>query len=397
MLINKIIYGILVIIVFWFLLVYPGYLPVIIFLFFIILPMVLWALSIYMYANIQMECHVEETLCHKDQGMELKIRVKNRCFVPLSRAELAVSYEYPNHSKSNFEKFTIWSDSRSEKSFSEKIHTPYAGKLNIRVEQFVLYDYFSLFKRKKRIDYSKIVTVYPTLNKLNLVVEQKRYVNTLDSETYSDSIHGDDPSEIFGIREYIPGDKIQHIHWKLSSRSDELVIKEFSQPVTYPAIILIDLEPCGHGMERIKTVDVLLETVFSLSYSMLLEEYPHYMSWYDYRDARFIHQGIKNLETMYEALNEIFEIRENTVVRQGFISCKSALGRDTFFDNLLYVTNLADSLAIAELQDSRLAKKYRIVNIYGEPLNHTAFVEENCEIYNITPGSVVSDVQGLIL
>ena len=397
MLINKIIYGILMLIAFWFLLVYPGYLPVILFLFFTIWPLVLWALSIYMNANIEMDCRAEENLCHKDQGVELKIFVKNKCFMPVTKGELAVSYEYPNHCQNGREKIYIWAHSRSEKSFPVKIQTPYAGKLNIHVERLVLYDYFRLFKRKKRIDYSKTVTVYPALNKLNLVVEQKRYVNTLDSETYSDAIHGDDPSEIFGIREYIPGDKIQRIHWKLSSRTDELVIKEFSQPVTYPTIILIDLEPCGHGMERIKTVDGLLETVFSLSYSMLLEEYPHYLSWYEYRDARFKHQGIKDLETMYEALNEVFEIQENTLARQGFISCKSTLGRDTMFDNLLYVTNLADSLTIAELLDSRLSKNYKILNVYGEPLEDTAFAEENCEIYDITPGSIVSDVQGLIL
>lgn len=37
---------------------------------------------------------------------------------------------------------------------------------------------------------------------------------------------GYDFSDISGIREYIPGDKLQNIHWKLSSKKEELMVKE---------------------------------------------------------------------------------------------------------------------------------------------------------------------------
>ena len=36
---------------------------------------------------------------------------------------------------------------------------------------------------------------------------------------------GYDFSEVTGIREYIPGDKLQNIHWKLSAKKDILMVR----------------------------------------------------------------------------------------------------------------------------------------------------------------------------
>ena len=52
-----------------------------------------------------------------------------------------------------------------------------------------------------------------------------------DSDRFSTYKKGDDPSEIFDIREYADGDKIQRIHWKLSSKTGDLMVKEGSLPL----------------------------------------------------------------------------------------------------------------------------------------------------------------------
>lgn len=51
---------------------------------------------------------------------------------------------------------------------------------------------------------------------------------------------GSDPSEMFDIREYAPGDDIRAIHWKLSSKTDELILREASDPSHYDVAVLPD-------------------------------------------------------------------------------------------------------------------------------------------------------------
>ena len=52
---------------------------------------------------------------------------------------------------------------------------------------------------------------------------------------------GYDFSEISGIREYIPGDKLQNIHWKLSVKKDELMVKERMSVSAMQLNVLVEL------------------------------------------------------------------------------------------------------------------------------------------------------------
>lgn len=51
---------------------------------------------------------------------------------------------------------------------------------------------------------------------------------------------GNDLSEIYDIREYVPGDDIRAIHWKLSSKTDRMIVRQPSEPFHYNVVILPD-------------------------------------------------------------------------------------------------------------------------------------------------------------
>lgn len=36
---------------------------------------------------------------------------------------------------------------------------------------------------------------------------------------------GNDPSEIFDIKDYTPGDDLRFVHWKLSGKADHLIMR----------------------------------------------------------------------------------------------------------------------------------------------------------------------------
>ena len=52
-----------------------------------------------------------------------------------------------------------------------------------------------------------------------------------EAEVYDDKTGGAAVSEVFQIRSFQPGDKIQNIHWKLSAKEDELMVRENSLPM----------------------------------------------------------------------------------------------------------------------------------------------------------------------
>lgn len=53
---------------------------------------------------------------------------------------------------------------------------------------------------------------------------------------------GADLTEATDVRVYLPGDRMRSIHWKLSSKSEELIVRDYSQNIGNTVCILCDLE-----------------------------------------------------------------------------------------------------------------------------------------------------------
>ena len=66
----------------------------------------------------------------------------------------------------------------------------------------------------------------------------------LDGSVYDEYRAGFDQSEVFEIRPYRPGDKTAQIHWKLSQKTDTLMLRQGSLPVK-TALLLIPEAPLG--------------------------------------------------------------------------------------------------------------------------------------------------------
>jgi hypothetical protein len=88
---------------------------------------------------------------------------------------------------------------------------------------------------------------------------------------YSQSRAGGDPSEVFALREYRDGDMQNRIHWKLSSRSDEFIVKEPSEQVNSRVLIIPDLPSCKTDADA----DGVLDVFASISYFLARERLPY--------------------------------------------------------------------------------------------------------------------------
>ena len=83
----------------------------------------------------------------------------------------------------------------------------------------------------------------------------------------------EDLSSPSDIRSYQSGDPIKKIHWKLSLRKNELLVRKYEEPVLSEALILMDCSrppDWGHPEAGADIRDTLLETAASV-YSDLLE------------------------------------------------------------------------------------------------------------------------------
>ena len=97
-------------------------------------------------------------------------------------------------------------------------------------------------------------------------------------EQWSSSRPGFDPSETFSLRAYVPGDPIRQIHWKLSSKTDTLMLRELGLPVTEETLLLLDTAAPAGAVDA-AALDAAVTALLSLSCALAAQGTAHSVGW----------------------------------------------------------------------------------------------------------------------
>ncbi len=181
----------------------------------------------------------------------------------------------------------------------------HCGNVSIKVEKVKIYDYLNLFATTvgKNFD-TQDVLVMPPLKDIYLGRDRWYNETNEDSDRFSLYKKGDDPSEIFDIRDFKDGDRIQRIHWKLSSKAGHYMVKEGSLPLAKAVYIFIDL--CA---ETSDAADLLVQGVYSVSMQLMEQGVPQYYIWFDNKNDLIQEQLIENEEELFWMFEDLFKCR----------------------------------------------------------------------------------------
>ncbi len=129
-------------------------------------------------------------------------------------------------------------------------------------------DFFGLWRSKELPSSEEFITVYPTLFFPRVSLSENTTVIS-DSEQYSRVRPGSDPSETFSVREYMPGDPIRRIHWKLSQKSEHLMLRELGLPVVNKTLLVFRNALCEGETVSPGTADAMAEAFLSVSRALV--------------------------------------------------------------------------------------------------------------------------------
>ncbi|MBO4383092.1 MAG: DUF58 domain-containing protein [Clostridia bacterium] len=121
--------------------------------------------------------------------------------------------------------------------FAESVET---GQLYIVLDHLATRDLFGLVRFPAETRLKRVVLVEPIRIPTEVNVSDVRETEG-DSERYSMLEPGRDVSETFDVRPYAPGDEVRAIHWKLSAKSDDFMVRRFVKPVNYSVVLLVEL------------------------------------------------------------------------------------------------------------------------------------------------------------
>ncbi len=160
--------------------------------------------------------------------------------------------------------------SSSNRVFEIEYIPKLCGVVELSCTQAMAYDVLGLVGLSIEKPKTKSITIYP--KKVAIQLKKKNDTGSIrDGDQYEKNKKGMDMSDIYDMREYIPGDNIRRVHWKLSSKLDNMVIREGSDTSHYDTILLLDIGL--NNQEKAYQKELLssaYETGMAVSRSLLL-------------------------------------------------------------------------------------------------------------------------------
>lgn len=160
------------------------------------------------------------------------------------------------------------------------LYWEHSGKIENCISKVKVMDLWGIFSYSKKLEISCFTDVIPDFF-IQEIETSKAASFDMESVEYSTQKPGEDPSEIFDIREYEYGDSLKRIHWKLTSKYDEIMVMRPSLPIDRSIILFLDMSTSDIEAQTPDKLDALCEVFTSLSRNLIVQEMKHQICLYD--------------------------------------------------------------------------------------------------------------------
>lgn len=250
----------------------------------------------------------------KNQPFEVGILAENSLRMTSIRLDICMSSRNNFAGRNSRKILSAMIDSGKKKTVKYVVQSQYCGNVEICMEYIKIYDLAGIFYKKINTGEKKQIGIMPRFTLLPLEVTRRTREFITDSDEHSIEKSGDDPSEIYQIREYRDGDSVHDIHWKLSAKEDRLMVKEHALPLGCAVLIWVDFST----RDRTGSIcDKIIEQAASLSLSLIQEKCIHMAAWFEEKNQRIVKRKIDSEEEVYALVwrllvLEPYEDRETT-------------------------------------------------------------------------------------
>lgn len=269
----------------------------------LILFISLYLTTRYFIRQIDAKVELHSGEVKKGNTIKGKILVTNKGYLPITRFCIKIEYFHNKVSKTEMKKIKGYVAAKSKTQVEFHMKSQFCGIVNLRIKEIKVYDYLSLFKKKKKGNSHIEILVFPSGYKLKSEIESKNYIYfPLEEGRYSETLVNQ-PPEILWIDKYKEGDSLRDIHWKLSARNNEVLTKKYSSDTENRITFFIDLRK-----ERdisIEKKDAFYELCSAISLGLVEKKVSHLVRWYDNKKASIIETLVRTEEDYLNMIEEL--------------------------------------------------------------------------------------------
>ena len=272
----------------------------------------------------------------KEERLTGNIYVHNASWLPMLSGRVFLRVKKTITGETEEFSMEIKAGARKDGKVTFLIDADYMGFLEISILRVEIYSFFGCMKKVTRSNLVKEVMILPRTTELHFPVENSGIACSFFDEAEGGR-KGNGPGEYFGIRPYVDGDSMKQIHWKLTGKTDEYMVKEIEVPMMRMPLIFLEtrVEKTDAGM-----IDGLLEAFFSISQYMAQEGQKHCLCWHDRQNSEWNFYTVENAMQLEEVYGLVFHSEFFAKGSPTVLSLEEE--KKEMFSELLYITDYWD-------------------------------------------------------
>ena len=221
----------------------------------------------------------DEPVVVKEDGWSFYARVRNRSPLMFSSIEYLVTDDSDFFCDSFYPK-TLSAEPFCKKVYQFKCRFIYRGNFLMGVKAVRVMDVLGLFMLRKKVRLPVFdVTVLPLLAEIHsFPIEISSMPQEMQCSRFD--INEEDYENISDIRGYLPADSMKRIHWKLSAKRSEWMVKEYRANASNKMYIIVDVEasinnnPVADRHDKLSTEDIIVGNSLALMQYYLKHSIP---------------------------------------------------------------------------------------------------------------------------
>ena len=277
---NRIVYLLFLFAGVYLLVLYDEYVSLVVFSLLLLIPIFACICFPFWKRQIRVKTSISDPIIKMGEECKFIIQLMNESVFPVTNGTIRIKYRNQLDDTFQERKIRFQLDGKSSQKLMATFYGSHCGMLEFMCDSVCAYDYFGLFSAvlygRKNKEKNAEVMVVPEFEYADDETDEQ----TEQKEDITVDLYGESSTEIKGVREYRQGDALKHIHWKLSSKQKQLMVKEYSQEESEREMFIFaflyeDKEEVSYDW-----YDEKMDELVNTSMSMLVEQRPHEVVWY---------------------------------------------------------------------------------------------------------------------
>lgn len=209
----------------------------VLFLFVLFLPIICLLYLLLEVLTIKLYLNTSHTETEKNTPVDFSLALSNESPIPFPFVEAVITVPTDDAVRCESQRTKLSLIPFGSYVIDKKLAFAYRGSYEIGVSDIYCYDFFRMFRYRANANLFRELFVLPR----RLTLAQQSAGEQMQEETETTVRQsGQDNTEMSDIRDYQPGDSLRSIHWKLSSKTQDVKVRQYARNAEQQTFIFVD-------------------------------------------------------------------------------------------------------------------------------------------------------------